>query len=130
MSYTIKVEISQSVSNFYKVVEQTVYNQGEGGTWDRLLLTLDSSNTSGGLRLMSTGEERNFVFVVLGVHNHSPWCDVVQNLKPRETAMEVHPTYHNGGSRCGIVLSTFIRKTNYKGLTVTVEIEKEEEKKR
>ena len=97
MSYTSKVEISQSVSNFYKVVEQTVYNQGEGGTWDRLLLTLGGSNTSGGLRLMSSGEERNFVFVVLGIHNHEPWRDVVQNLRPRETATEVHQTYHNGG---------------------------------
>ena len=77
--------------------------------------------------MMSSGEERNFVFVVLGIHNHEPWCDVVQNLRPRETAMEVHPTYHDGGSRCGIALSTFIRKTNHKGFTVTVDMKKEED---
>ena len=73
MSYTITVQIYQTNPNaFFRVVESTVWQYANGGTWAESngtrVLTMGGSGTCGSLRFVSdTGE--NFI-ATLGVHNY------------------------------------------------------------
>lgn len=93
MTYTITVRVYQSNPNaFFEIVEKTVWNYANGGTWtvkdDRQVLTMGGSGTSGILRFVS-GEER--FIVALGVHNYKRWVDVSTGLAPNQTATNAHP---------------------------------------
>jgi hypothetical protein len=102
MSYKITLRVYQTNTNaFFKVVEQTVWNYANGGTWTEFdgqkVLTMGGSGTSGTIRFTAdTGE--NFI-VALGVHNYKRWCDIVTNLTNDQTGVIINPQYYNGGPR-------------------------------
>ena len=124
MSYTVKVQIEQTTTDWFQVVEQTVFHYANGGTWDRLVLTMGGSGTSGGLRLKNSAGD--YAFVILGIHNYAPWLDVATDLASGNTGVEVHPTYYAGGSRSGVTLVNSVRKTDAKGRTFAVDMRQEE----
>ncbi|PPQ66974.1 hypothetical protein CVT24_008388 [Panaeolus cyanescens] len=102
MSYKITVRIYQTNPNaFFQVVEKTVWNYANGGTWTESngqhVLTMGGSGTSGTLRFLSDNGE-NFI-VALGVHNYKRWCDIVTNLKNDQTGIIINPQYYNSGPR-------------------------------
>jgi hypothetical protein len=98
MSYTINAKVYQSNQNaFFRIVEKTVWNFANGGTWDETdgsqLITMGGSGTSGSLRFLAdTGE--NFI-VTLGVHNYKRWGDIVTNLTNSETGVIINPQYYD-----------------------------------
>ena len=98
MSYKISVRIYQTNTNaFFNIVEKTVWNYANGGTWSESnreqVLTMGGSGTSGTLRFLAdTGE--NFI-VALGVHNYKRWCDIVTNLSNDQTDVIINPEYYN-----------------------------------
>lgn len=101
MSYTITVNIFQrNPKPRFQILEQSVWNYGDGGTWTEgadttsiQVLTMGRSGTSGSLRLATnTGE--NFI-VTLGVHNYRPWGDIVTDLRMDTTAVVIHPQYYS-----------------------------------
>ena len=124
MAYTVKVEICQTNTDFFRVVEQTVFHYANGGIWEGLTLTMNGSGTSGGLRLKSSGGD--YAFVIFGIHNYAPWCDVAVDLASGNTGVEVHPTYYAGGARSHLALVPRINKTDGKGRGFTVQMRQEE----
>jgi hypothetical protein len=95
MSYTITAQVYQTNTNaFFRVVEQTVWQYANGGTWDEVkgayLLTMSSS---GSLRFVSDTSE-NFI-ITLGVHNYKRWGDIVTNLTPDQTGVIINPQYYS-----------------------------------
>ena len=98
MSYTITAQVYQTNPNaFFHIVEQTVWNYANGGTWSETdgqhVLTMGGSGTSGSLRFVSdTGE--NFI-VTLGVHNYERWGDIVTNLANNQTGVIINPQYYD-----------------------------------
>jgi len=102
MSYKITLRIYQTNTNaFFRVVEQTVWNYANGGTWSDIdgqkVLTMGGSGTSGTIRFQSdTGE--NFL-VIVGVHNYKPWYDIAPDLKNDETGTVINPEYYGSGVR-------------------------------
>src|SRR6266702_1627246 len=100
MSYSINVLISQtnpSKNGYFRVVEQTVWKDANGGTWDEVdgyhVLKMGGSGTSGSLRLVSNTDE-SFI-VTLGVHNYKRWGDIVTNLTNDQTACVINPEYYS-----------------------------------
>ncbi|KAN0135863.1 Fungal fruit body lectin [Lactarius tabidus] len=100
MSYSIQVYIYQTnptSGSYFRVVEDTVWQYANGGTWDKvnghLVLKMGGSGTSGSLRLQSESGE-SFV-VTLGVHNYKRWGDIVTNLKNDQTACIINPEYYS-----------------------------------
>ena len=100
MSYSFKVFIFQTNPGggaYFRVVEKTVWQYGNGGTWDEVdgynLLKIGSSGTCGSLRLLSdTGE----IFVVtLGIDSNVRWGDIVTDLTNSQTACVITPEYYN-----------------------------------
>ena len=104
MSYTIVCQVYQTNPNaFFRIVEKTVWQYANGGTWSEVngtqVLTMGGSGTCGSLRFVAdTGE--NFI-VTLGVHNYKRWCDIVTDLKSGNTGVEIQPTYYQDGSVSG-----------------------------
>ena len=102
MSYTITVQIYQTNPNaFFRVVEETVWNYANGGSWAEVngarVLTMGGSGTCGSLRFASdTGE--NFI-ATLGVHNYKRWGDIVTNLTPDQTGVIITPQYYSDQHR-------------------------------
>jgi hypothetical protein len=98
MSYTITARVYQTNTNaFFNVVERTVWQFGNGGTWSEVngayVLTMGGSGTCGSLRFLAdTGE--NFI-ITLGVHNYLRWGDIVTNLTNQETGVIITPQYYN-----------------------------------
>ncbi|KAH7101332.1 fungal fruit body lectin [Auriculariales sp. MPI-PUGE-AT-0066] len=89
-AYTITVRIYQTdVSNPFRVVEKTVWNYANGGTWDENqgahVLKMNGSGTSGILRLLT------FAF---GVHNYKRWGDIVTGLANGDTATIIQAQYY------------------------------------
>ncbi|KAI5778642.1 fruit body lectin, partial [Geopyxis carbonaria] len=67
-------------------------------TWeDCHVLEMDDSGTSGMLRLMTADGVR--FAVIVGVHRHKPWCDILVDLKRDDTLMKLHQTYYGSGWR-------------------------------
>ena len=98
MSYTITVRVYQTNPNtFFRIVEKTVWNYANGGTWlesnDREVLTMGGSGTSGSLRFVAENGE-NFI-VTLGVHNYKRWGDIVTNLANDQTGVVITPQYYD-----------------------------------
>ena len=102
MSYTITVQIYQTNPNaFFRVVEKTVWNYANGGTWAEVngacVLTMGGSGTCGSLRFVSDSGE-NFI-ATLGVHNYKRWGDIVTNLSPDQTGVIITPQYYSDQHR-------------------------------
>jgi len=101
MSYTITVRVYQTNPNaFFDVVEETVWNFANGGTWEDVkgqkVLTMGGSGTSGTLRFKTESGE-NFI-VAMGVHNYKRWCDIVPDLPNNETGVVINPKYYHDWS--------------------------------
>ncbi|OBZ77218.1 Boletus edulis lectin [Grifola frondosa] len=83
----------------HNVVEKTVWHYASGGTWtgnldiNEQVLTMGGSGTSGALRF-KVGED--YFCVPMGIDDYKSWCDLVINLEPKNTAVEIHPTYYDG----------------------------------
>ena len=98
MSYTITARVYQTNTNaFFNVVERTVWNYANGGTWSEVdgayVLTMGGSGTCGSLRFLAdTGE--NFI-ITLGVHNYLRWGDIVTNLTNEQTGVIITPQYYS-----------------------------------
>ena len=102
MSYKITAQVYQTNQNaFFHVVEKTVWQYANGGTWSEVdgahVLTMGGSGTCGSLRFVSnTGE--NFI-VTLGVHNYKRWGDIVTNLANNQTGVIITPEYYSDQHR-------------------------------
>lgn len=102
MNYTITAQVYQTNRNaFFHVVEKTVWNYANGGTWGEVngahVLTMGGSGTCGSLRFASdTGE--NFI-ITLGVHNYKRWGDIVTNLTNEQTGVIITPQYYSDAHR-------------------------------
>ncbi|KAF8126744.1 lectin [Boletus edulis] len=103
MSYTITLRVFQGnpARGFFSIVEKTVFNFANGGTWSEVngtqVLTMGGSGTSGVLRFKS--DKGELFTIALGVHNYKRWCDVITGIKPEDTALLINPQYYNGGFR-------------------------------
>ena len=98
MSYTINLRIFQTnPNNFFQVVEQTVWNFANGGTWTaangELVLTMGGSGTSGTIRFFNADTGERFI-VAIGVHNYKRWCDIVTGLNPPDTGVVMHQEWY------------------------------------
>jgi len=111
MSYTITVRVYQAnPDSFFNIVEKTVWNYANGGSWGELngqqVFTMGGSGTSGTLRFQNDSGE-NFI-VAMGVHNYKRWCDIVMDLRNNQTGVTINPEYY--GDRSAVrekQLSTF-----------------------
>ena len=134
MSYTIHLRINQTGTDFFGIVEQTVWQYANGGTWTcvngETVLTMGGSGTSGTLRFKSTSGD--MVLVAMGVHNYKRWCDIVTDLQPKDTGMAIHPTYYQdsgvAGNRNDMLWKQLpkIQKTDSKGKSFSVNFFKED----
>ncbi|KAH9077786.1 fungal fruit body lectin [Lactarius deliciosus] len=98
--YSIKVLIFQTnphQNEFFRVVEKTVWNYANGGTWSEVdgcdILRMNGSGTSGALRLLSNKGQG--CIITLGVHNYKRWGDIITNLKDDQTACVINPQYYS-----------------------------------
>ena len=133
MAYTMHLRINQTGTDFFGVVEQTVF-YGNSGTWTNnngeLVLTMGGSGISGTLRFQSASGD--IVLFALGVHNYKRWCDIVTDLQPKDTGMYIHPTYYQDsgveGSRNAMLWKQLskIEKTDAKGNSFSVNFFKED----
>jgi len=127
-SYTIHVRVIQTKpKSWFNIVEKTVWKYANGGTWceceGEQILTMGGSGTSGTLRFMNPHGE--YFLVALGVHNYKRWCDIVPDLSPSNTGVEIHPTYYSEGSgnRNDVLAKQLahLEKTTRKNTKVTVD---------
>ena len=98
MSYTITAQVYQTDQDaFFRVVERTVWQYANGGTWSDVdgahVLTMGGSGTCGSLRFASDTKE-GFI-VTLGVHNYKRWGDIVTNLSSDQTGVIITPQYYS-----------------------------------
>jgi hypothetical protein len=97
--YVIRVNIIQTSSDLYSIVEKTNYGNG---TWSEYgneqILNMPGSGVSGMLRFKSYQGD-SFFLVALGVHNYKRWCDIVVDHTPGDTCMDIHPQYYNSGPK-------------------------------
>ncbi|KAH9171894.1 fungal fruit body lectin [Lactarius sanguifluus] len=98
--YSIKVLIFQTnpyQNEFFRVVEKTVWNLANGGTWSEVdgcnELEINDTGTSGALRLLS--DKGQGCIITLGVHNYKRWGDIITNLKQDQTACVINPQYYS-----------------------------------
>ncbi|KZS90447.1 fungal fruit body lectin [Sistotremastrum niveocremeum HHB9708] len=101
MAYTITIHVYQTNPKiFFKIVERTVWNYANGGTWalnnGAHVLTMGGSGTSGSLRFVADNGE-NFV-TTLGVHNFLRWGDIVTDLPGDQTGITVNSSYYDGNA--------------------------------
>jgi hypothetical protein len=102
MSYTITARVYQTNPDaFFNVVERTVWNYANGGTWSEVdgayVLTMGGSGTCGSLRFLADNGE-NFI-ITLGVHNYKRWGDIVTNLTNEQTGVIITPQYYSDAHR-------------------------------
>ncbi|KAG6907608.1 hypothetical protein DXG01_008226 [Tephrocybe rancida] len=100
--YTLALRVFQTnPDNFFRVVEQTVWNYADGGSWDTVngqqVLTINGSGTSGTIRFLADNGE-NFI-VAVGVHNFKRWSDIVTNLANDQTGVIINPQYYSQKDR-------------------------------
>lgn len=115
MSYKITARIYQTNTNaYFHLVEQTVWNYANGGTWTEAngekTLTIGGSGTSGTLRFESDTGER--FIVAIGVHNYKRWVDIVTGLAPDQTGVVINAEYYNN-------VRSFAREKQLSTYTVT-----------
>jgi hypothetical protein len=99
MSYKITLRVYQTnPNNFFRIVEKTVFNYANGGSWNESngeqIVTFGGSGTSGTLRFLGDNGE-NFL-VAVGIHNSKRWGDIVTSLAKDQTGVSVNPEYYNG----------------------------------
>jgi len=102
MVYTITAQIYQTNQLVYfHVVEKTVWNLGNGGTWSEVdgthILTMDTSGTCGSLRFLADSGEN--CVITLGIDAGSPWGDIVTNLATNSTACAITPQYYDSTNK-------------------------------
>ncbi|KAF8066958.1 lectin 2a [Lyophyllum atratum] len=125
MSYNIRVHVVNNTTATIKNIERTVWYYANGGTWiedDQIfILNINGSGTSGTLRFMDTDTGEVFLAAV-GVHNYKRWCDIITDLKDKDTSMEIHPTYYNSGTRGGMLWKQLdsIEKTSATGKKISL----------
>ena len=129
MSYTIHLRINQTGTDWFGIVEKTVWHYANGGVWTEVngenVLTMNGSGTSGTLRFKDAAGD--YVLIAMGVHNYKRWCDIVTDLASSNTGVEVHPTYYQdasvAGSRSGMLWKQLdkIEKTDSKGKKFAVD---------
>ena len=98
MSYSITAEVYQTSEDaFFHIVEKTVWNYANGGTWGKVngahVLTMGGSGTSGSLRFVSDTSE-NFI-ITLGVDGSKCWGDIVTNLDNDLTGIIINSRYYD-----------------------------------
>lgn len=102
MSFTLQVRVRQSGSDWFDVVEETVFGTtNSGGTWardgDRRILQV-LANSSGVLRF--TNGAGDFVAFAVGLlTDQNVWTDIATNLAVGDTGVVIHPTWYGSGSR-------------------------------
>ncbi|KAF9559156.1 hypothetical protein CPC08DRAFT_709052 [Agrocybe pediades] len=84
MAYTVSIRLFQSKTSFNVV--------------DILILTMNGSGTSGGLRVQDKQSGNTFI-VVVGVHNYQFWSDVNTTTTDGPTLTYLHGTYYGSGER-------------------------------
>lgn len=116
MNTTFSVRIFDTTANLrFSLVEKTVWHGANinAGTWssdgsiERLTI---ASGTSGALRFKSDVTGDTFL-VALGIHFNQRWCHAHVGLTPDQTAMEIHPQYHDpaGGPLGGVLMNPAAR---------------------
>jgi hypothetical protein len=131
MSYSIHLRINQKGTDFYGIVEQTVWSSG---VWTNVngetVLTMDGSGTSGTLRFKCTSGI--CVLFAMGVHNYKRWCDIVTDLQPKDTGTTIQPTYYQdpgvAGNRNDMLWKQLptLQKTDAKGNSFSINFFKED----
>jgi len=101
MAYRINLRVYQAnTETFFQIVEKTVWNYANGGTWAEAngeqVLTMGGSGTSGTLRFVST--TGSSFLLALGVHNYKRWVDIQPDPTKDQTATVMHPSYYNAGT--------------------------------
>ncbi|KAG9006207.1 hypothetical protein FRB94_000902 [Tulasnella sp. JGI-2019a] len=101
MVYTIKVTIVQDRKPPFDIDDLGTHC--DTGTWDAdpitstFTLTMNESGTSGAL--LYRRPDKDSCCFVLGVHNYKPWCNVVTDLSPTDTATSILNTFYGKGFR-------------------------------
>jgi hypothetical protein len=94
--YVIRVNIIQTSSLLYSIVEKTSCREG---TWSEYgneqILNIPNSGHSGMLRFKSYQGD-SFFLVALGIHNYRRWCDIVVDSPADNTCVDIHPQYYKG----------------------------------
>ncbi|KAJ8127584.1 hypothetical protein O1611_g6052 [Lasiodiplodia mahajangana] len=104
-SYAIHLTIDQPSRQTFIPVEKVVWSETKSASTDGWISTDTSDHTlvmansgkSGALLLQSSRNER--VFVVVGVHNWVPWCDIVTSISPADSAGKVLAMYYGDGEK-------------------------------
>ncbi|KAJ8488169.1 hypothetical protein ONZ45_g3905 [Pleurotus djamor] len=119
MATQITVRIYQTNTNaWFKVVETSVHH---AGIWEykngEYVLTI-GYDTSGAIKVDAGGEEAVFVF---GAHDgrDRPWCDVVTDLKPGETASAINREYYPDTAPKGCTNRSYAREKHQTRSSVT-----------
>ncbi|KAJ8517586.1 hypothetical protein ONZ45_g5253 [Pleurotus djamor] len=102
--YQITARVYQAdPSAWFQIVERTVWNYANGGTWTdvggKQVLTMGGSGTSGILRF---NDKNEYFTVALGVHNYKHWVDVTTGLTSNSTATVLHKDYYTSGKRASV----------------------------
>ncbi|KAG9010291.1 hypothetical protein FRB94_010641 [Tulasnella sp. JGI-2019a] len=120
MSYTIKVNLTQSGHPF-TVRDQAVRHNG--GTWEGeglydMSLTLNMKNSGfAGALLCRRAKDDDSCCILVGVVGYKPFCDVVTDLSPDDTAVGIIETVYG---RSNWVRKAKETKTTSKGTVVEV----------
>ncbi|KAG8995302.1 hypothetical protein FRB94_009296 [Tulasnella sp. JGI-2019a] len=99
--YTIKATVFQTRRPFLDINDVAVHC--DSGTWDAdpvactFTLKMKESGTSGALLYRSSDQDA--CCFVLGIHNYKPWCNVVTNIAPNDTASSILNTFYGKGFR-------------------------------
>ena len=90
MSFTFEVRVHQSASDWFDVVEETVFGHtGTGGTWTQVgdHRTLQVPLNSSGVLRFTNGAGVFVAFVVGVLGNQNVWTDVATNLAVGDTGV-------------------------------------------
>jgi hypothetical protein len=97
-NYTISFNVYNKVDNHgFKLVDKSMWSEANG----RAESITDSTQTftirsgSSVALCFRSSEDMCTFFVILGVHNEIKWCDVLTDCKNDDTALRLHPEYHN-----------------------------------
>jgi hypothetical protein len=97
-NYTISFNVYNKVDNHgFKLVDKSEWSEANG----RAVSITNSSQTftirngSSGALCFRSSEIMCTFFVILGVHNNIKWCDLLTDCKNDDTALKLHPEYHN-----------------------------------
>jgi len=127
--YVIRVNIIQTSSLLYSIVEKTNCREG---TWSEYgneqILNMPNSGHSGMLRFKSYQGD-SFFLVALGVHNYRRWCDIVVDSPVDNTCLDTHPQYYNSGPRSEMLWKQLahLEKSTSTGVKIAVNCHKDDD---